>query len=268
MSCFDCVFIPQTALPPGSGSGLCAWAQGQGLSSGHRPGTPRLGAKSSNMGKANSAVFNLIKQVGGTQHHAGSSAGVPAAREYSGPPRPAVMGSDATCARPMAVGAHRRAAAQRTPLSPSARRGHRGRQPERGCAMPPRDFLAPAPPWPCFLQARGNTPEDQTLLCFSQFSRLTHSPEPGRPHTIGEAGLRAGCLLHPSSSPWGERGRALCPAQGRGASPGHRPQERGVPKLLCQLGVRPLRGTDSVSVGTSVRTSPLDAASPRWGAGC
>lgn len=73
----------ERALCVGKGAGTC------------------LGAKTSNMGKANSVFFNLVKQVGGSQHHAGSSDGVPVVIENFGPPRPAVT----PCARRRVVGA-------------------------------------------------------------------------------------------------------------------------------------------------------------------
>lgn len=115
--------------------------------------------------------------------------------------------------------------------------------------MPPRDFLVPAPPRPRFLQREEILKKTKPCPVFP--SSPGSSTAQNRGGHIPPA--RPGCLLHPSSSPWDERGRAVCPARGRGDSPGQCLRERGVPKLLCQLGVKPLHGMEK---GTSTRTSP------------
>lgn len=60
--------------------------------------------------------------------------------------------------------------------------------------------------------AGGNSRADKTRPCFSQFSRLTCSPELGQPHTISEAGLHARLLASSPHLPAGRAGAGLCRA--------------------------------------------------------
>lgn len=115
----------------------------------------------------------------------------------------------------------------------------------------------PAPRRPCFLQREETLKKTKPCPVFPSSPGSPTAQNWGSHIPSARLGCAHGCLLHPSSSPWGERGRAVHPTWRRGASPRHCLWERGVPKLLCLLGVKPLCGTERVSAGISVRTSPL-----------